>query len=394
MAVRRTVSAPIQPLLPIVPDGGARIDLEQVRQILPQIVDSLVDAVVVVNRNLQVVAANRRYLEAFGSGRAQLVGVPCTVCLACPEHAANGGGEPCGTCDAIELKQPQRRLRSMRDASGGQRRWEGTFTPVTDRAGEVSHVVEVWRDISDRTQLEAQLSHNERLASLGILAAGVAHEINNPLASMLAGIESLERSLKRAKLDPAQSAEAAEVLAVLERETIRCRETTDKLMLLAQPHSVAPAWVDLNCAVRDTLALLRHQLNKQRVRAETALEETLPPLWGKETAVRSVCMNLLMNALQAMPEGGTLLVRTERAGAGLALHVLDDGPGVPLELEDRIWDPFFTTKPIGQGTGLGLSITQRIVHRHGGSIRLERRAAGGAHFVVELPLEGPGGLGG
>ena len=394
MAVRRTVSAPIQPLLPIVPDGGARIDLEQVRQILPQIVDSLVDAVVVVNRNLQVVAANRRYLEAFGSGRAQLVGVPCTVCLACPEHAANGGGEPCGTCDAIELKQPQRRLRSMRDASGGQRRWEGTFTPVTDRAGEVSHVVEVWRDISDRTQLEAQLSHNERLASLGILAAGVAHEINNPLASMLAGIESLERSLKRAKLDPAQSAEAAEVLAVLERETIRCRETTDKLMLLAQPHSVAPAWVDLNCAVRDTLALLRHQLNKQRVRAETALEETLPPLWGKETAVRSVCMNLLMNALQAMPEGGTLLVRTDRAGAGLALHVLDDGPGVPLELEDRIWDPFFTTKPIGQGTGLGLSITQRIVHRHGGSIRLERRAAGGAHFVVELPLEGPGGLGG
>ena len=377
-----------------MPDGGARIDLEQVRQILPQIVDSLVDAVVVVNRNLQVVAANRRYLEAFGSGRAQLVGVPCTVCLACPEHAANGGGEPCGTCDAIELKQPQRRLRSMRDASGGQRRWEGTFTPVTDRAGEVSHVVEVWRDISDRTQLEAQLSHNERLASLGILAAGVAHEINNPLASMLAGIESLERSLKRAKLDPAQSAEAAEVLAVLERETIRCRETTDKLMLLAQPHSVAPAWVDLNCAVRDTLALLRHQLNKQRVRAETALEETLPPLWGKETAVRSVCMNLLMNALQAMPEGGTLLVRTERAGAGLALHVLDDGPGVPLELEDRIWDPFFTTKPIGQGTGLGLSITQRIVHRHGGSIRLERRAAGGAHFVVELPLEGPGGLGG
>jgi len=394
MAVRRTVSAPIQPLLPIVPDGGARIDLEQVRQILPQIVDSLVDAVVVVNRSLQVVAANRRYLEAFGSGRAQLVGVPCTVCLACPEHAANGGGEPCGTCDAIELKQPQRRLRSMRDASGGQRRWEGTFTPVTDRAGEVSHVVEVWRDISDRTQLEAQLSHNERLASLGILAAGVGHEINNPLASMLAGIESLERSLKRAKLDPAQSAEAAEVLAVLERETIRCRETTDKLMLLAQPHSVAPAWVDLNCAVRDTLALLRHQLNKQRVRAETALEETLPPLWGKETAVRSVCMNLLMNALQAMPEGGTLLVRTERAGAGLALHVLDDGPGVPLELEDRIWDPFFTTKPIGQGTGLGLSITQRIVHRHGGSIRLERRAAGGAHFVVELPLEGPGGLGG
>src|SRR4030065_674689 len=105
MAVRRTVSAPIQPLLPIVPDGGARLDLEQVRQILPQIVDSLVDAVVVVNRNLQVVAANRRYLEAFGSGRAQLVGVPCTVCLACPEHAANRGGEPCGERARSELQQ-------------------------------------------------------------------------------------------------------------------------------------------------------------------------------------------------------------------------------------------------------------------------------------------------
>jgi len=101
-----------------------------------------------------------------------------------------------------------------------------------------------------------------------------------------------------------------------------------------------------------------------------------------------------LNAVQAMPKGGTLAVRTRRAGASLRLEIEDTGPGISDSHLDRIWDPFFTTKPPGQGTGLGLSITQRIVTRHGGRIRAENRSEGGARFIVELPVEGPGGLGG
>jgi len=188
--------------------------------------------------------------------------------------------------------------------------------------------------------------------------------------------------------------EAHEVLEVLGRETGRCRDITDKLLLLAQPYSVEPTWVNLNRAVEDTVTLLRYQMQKQQVRSVAELAPGMPEMWGKESGVRAICMNLMLNAVQAMPKGGTLAVRTRRAGASLRLEIEDTGPGISDSHLDRIWDPFFTTKPPGQGTGLGLSITQRIVTRHGGRIRAENRSEGGARFIVELPVEGPGGLGG
>ena len=180
---------------------------------------------------------------------------------------------------------------------------------------------------------------------------------------------------------------------MLEREVIRCRETTDKLMLLAQPYSVQPAWFDMNQAVSDTLSLLRHQMRKQGIEAVEDLDPELPPIWARHSSMRGVCMNLMMNAVQAMPQGGRLTARTMRGGPGVVLHVEDTGVGISPEHLDRIWDAFFTTKPVGQGTGLGLSITQRVVTRHGGTIRVESRPGEGARFIVELPIEGPGGAG-
>jgi two-component system, NtrC family, sensor kinase len=371
-----------------------RFDTQQVRQILPQLIDALSDAVVVVDGAHRVVAANRRYVEAFGLRREQVAGVRCRMALNCPEADPTGGEPHCAACDVIHLKQPRRLLRTLPDASGAQRRWEATMNPVLDAQGNVTHVVEVWRDISERSRLESQLSHSERLASLGILAAGVAHEINNPMASILAGVESLQRWLVRTPEVPAEPrVEADEVLMLLEREARRCRETTDKLLLLAQPYRVAPGWVDLNRAVSDTLSLLRYQMRKQRVEAVEDLAPDLPAVWAREGGMRSVVMNLSMNAVQAMPGGGTLTLRTRSLGRAVTLEVADSGPGISPDHQDRIWDPFFTTKPVGEGTGLGLSITQRIIVRHGGSIHLESRPGEGAHFVVELPIAGPGGDG-
>jgi two-component system NtrC family sensor kinase len=145
--------------------------------------------------------------------------------------------------------------------------------------------------------------------------------------------------------------------------------------------------------VRDTLSLLNYMLRKQRVKAVEALDPSLPPIWARASGIRGVCMNLMMNAVQAMKEGGTLTVRTRRDGDGVTLEIEDTGHGIePVHL-DRIWDPFFTTKPVGHGTGLGLSITQRVVARHGGRIRVESRPGEGARFIVWLPLAGPGGDG-
>ena len=372
---------------------STRFDLEAIQGILPQLIDSLSDAVLVVDKEHRVVAANRRYADAFGFKRTPVTGLPCCGSVNCIEVAAGLGADSCAACDAHSLRQPQRRLRIVPGPDGTPRRWEATFSPVLDEAGEVSHIVVVCRDVSERSQLESQLSHSERLASLGILAAGVAHEINNPLASILAGVECLERWIAPDGSLAVTAEEAREVVQVLERETRRCREITDKLLLLGQPYSVAPTWVDLNRAARDTITLLRFQMSKQGVSAVEDLDSTLPEIWAKESAARAICMNLMLNAVQAMGQGGMLTVRTRRSARGVQLEIEDTGSGISPAHLDRVWDPFFTTKPPGQGTGLGLSITQRLVTRHGGTIRAENRPEGGARFIIQLPLEGPGGAG-
>jgi len=369
-----------------------RMDIEQVRHILPQMIDALSDAVVVVDRSQRVVAANRRYLEAFGNRRVDLVGTHCMDVLHCPEAEAGARTGRCSACEVLELKRPVRRVRNMTDPGGAQRRWEATYNPVLGPDGEVSHVVEVWRDITERSDLEAQLAHSERLASLGTLAAGVAHELNNPLAAILTGVERLRRWLAREQQMPTGNKQEMDaVLQGIERETQRSTETTEKLLLLAQPYRAATAWVDLNRAVRDTLSLLNFQMSKQGIAVVQDLDPRVPPIWARESGIRGTCMNLTMNAVQAMKEGGMLTVRTRHAGSMVTLEIEDTGPGIQPHHLDRIWDPFFTTKPIGQGTGLGLSITRQTVERYGGSIRVESRPGEGARFIIELPVQGTGG---
>ena len=369
-----------------------RMDIEQVRHILPQLIDALSDAVVVVDRSQRVVAANRRYLDAFGPGRAALIGTRCADVLHCPDAGANDGDGRCSACEVMETRRAVRRVRTMTDRDGAPRRWEATYNPVLGEDGEVSHVVEVWRDISERGDLEAQLAHSERLASLGTLAAGVAHELNNPMAAILAGVERLRRWLTRDTALPARSRQDMDaVLQGIERETQRCTETTGKLLLLAAPYRAATAWVDLNRAVRDTLSLLNYQMAKQAIAVVEDMDPGMPHIWARESGIRGMCMNLCMNAVQAMKDGGRLTVRTRHAGSTVTLEIEDSGPGIQPQHLDRIWDPFFTTKPIGQGTGLGLSITQRTVTGYGGSIRVESRPGAGARFIIELPVQGPGG---
>ena len=377
---------------PPVPAVEARVSptIAGIRDILPALMDALPDAMVVLDHERRVVAANRRYVEAFGVKRAHVIGGPCTDTLQCPQ-AGESAAERCVACEVFESRAPRWRLCQVPDASGAMRRYEATFSPITAADGSVTHVVEVWRDTTDRSKLEVQLSHSERLASVGILAAGVAHEINNPLASILAGIEGLSRWLQRGRFDAAGVAEAAETIALLEGEIERSRVTTQKLMLLGRSYDTAPGWVDLNRAARDTLGLLGYELRKHGIEAIESLDPALPPIWAREAGMRGICMNLMINAVQAMSDGGRLAVTTACGPDHVWLTIEDTGPGIVADHLERIWDPFFSTKPVGQGTGLGLSITSRIVASHGGRIAVRSAPGGGARFEVELPIHGTGG---
>lgn len=180
-----------------------------------------------------------------------------------------------------------------------------------------------------------------------------------------------------------------QTLAVIEKETKRCRAIIDNLLKFARQEKLEPEPMDVSTVIVDTAAILRHQMSLHRVELRTSAEQGLPPILGSANQLQQVLMNLMLNAEQAIEEsgkGGVVEVSAVRAGEHVELRVRDDGPGIPAHIVPRVFEPFFTTKPTGKGTGLGLSVTFGIVRDHGGTIRVESAEGQGTTFVIALPL--------
>ena len=224
-----------------------------------------------------------------------------------------------------------------------------------------------------------QLVQSEKMAALGQLSAGLAHEVKNPLAGILGFAQLTRRSLR----DPEA---IARNLDVIERETRRCTDIIDNLMRFARQEPGERVAADINTSVSRAIGLVEHQLGLDRVQIKKDLELGLPAVHCNANQLQQVVMNLLINAQQVMePNGGTVQVRTRRNDADVLIEVDDAGPGVAPDIRARIFDPFFTTKPAGQGTGLGLSVSYGIVRDHGGNISVSDAPGGGARFTISLP---------
>ena len=280
------------------------------------------------------------------------------------------------------------------------RRGDGSivWVEVTARAGSPEpsqrglYIEALVRDVSERRRRDAesrdlsqQLLQAEKMAALGQTISGVAHELNNPLATILNWAERLAET----PLDPTSRRGASVILSEAERAARIVRN----LLTFARKRQSTRMLVDLSEIVRDTLALRQQEPRGSGIALECTLAEDVPQLFADGHQIQQVLLNLMHNAEQAMRgarAGGTLRISTrfepERACA--VLEVADDGPGVPVEMRGKIFDPFFTTKEVGQGTGLGLTVAYALVEEHGGRIRLECPPTGGAVFLVELPVLG------
>ena len=239
----------------------------------------------------------------------------------------------------------------------------------------------VIEDITRRVQLEEQLQISEKMASIGLLAAGVAHEVNTPLT----GISSFAQMLLEGA-DPADP--RTRLLEKIERQTFRAAKIVNGLLNLSRPApagAVALAPVDINTVVTEVLSLLEHQFEIHRIKVRRELADGPVLVLGVEHKLQQVFLNLFLNAKDAMPKGGWLSIATRVDGGRAIAEVADTGSGIPNEYLARIYDPFFTTKAIGQGTGLGLSITYGIVREHEGSIDCESDAGQGTRFILTLP---------
>jgi signal transduction histidine kinase len=255
-----------------------------------------------------------------------------------------------------------------------------SFDRMADRVGETHEALE--ERIKHRTR---QLVRTGRLADLGTLAAGVAHEINNPLASIASCAEGLQRRLQRREVPVAEQLEYVETIA---REAYRAHEITARLLAFARQDVGPVGPVDVAPVARDLLLLLRHQFEQRGLRLVMTLPESLPAVQANANELKQALLNLLANARDASPHGGVVELRGLRQGDEICLEIRDQGSGIPEELMDRIFDPFFTTKPAGKGTGLGLAVACAIVEGFGGSLDAENLPTGGACFRITLPLAG------
>lgn len=231
----------------------------------------------------------------------------------------------------------------------------------------------------------------EKLAAMGQLAAGVAHELNNPLSGIMGYSElaiELFRDKPRAEISPSDIDRMLTYFGNIDELSQRCRSIVLDMLKFARQHDEEVENVALNDLLQRTLVFVSKQLKQGKIEIDVDLDENVPPVRGNPMQLQQVFTNFILNAAQAMPDGGLLSIRTRLAGDTVVASVSDTGHGIPPEVRNRIFDPFFTTKPVGEGTGLGLSVSYGIIRRHGGEIRVESEPGHGATFSVVLPAPG------
>lgn len=267
-----------------------------------------------------------------------------------------------------------------------KQQWNGltvnfSATSLMDKAGATRGTLIIIDDITDRIRLEDQLIQNEKLTSIGLLAAGVAHEVNTPLAV----ISSYSQMLRK-EISPED--QRFKLLEKITKQTFRASEIVNNLLNFSRTNATEFADVDIHQVITETLSLLEHQFKSARIRVERELLADYPVTFGNAGKLQQVFLNLFVNARDAMADGGELHIKTGIVDSKIEVSVRDTGVGISRENIKKIYDPFFTTKAAGKGTGLGLSVSYGIVQEHGGNISVESRPGLGTSFKLELPLVG------
>jgi signal transduction histidine kinase len=237
----------------------------------------------------------------------------------------------------------------------------------------------IFDDVTDRDELERQLVQADKLSSIGLLAAGVAHEVNTPLAVISTYAQMLAKQIS-------EDEQKSKLLDKIAKQTFRASEIVNSLLSFSRTSTTEFVELDIGKVIQETLSLVEHQLRKSAIEVKLDMQPALPPVKGNAGKLQQVFLNLFLNARDAMEEGGTLAIHAWSEEGFARIDVADSGQGIQPENLARIYDPFFTTKAARKGTGLGLSVTYGIVREHGGTIEVESRWGAGSRFRVELPL--------
>jgi PAS domain S-box-containing protein len=346
-------------------------EIEETKQYLENLLENANDVIYTLDLDQQFTYVNSK-VNAWGYRKDDLIGRPYLSLLS----RRHRGRRLKNTLD-IGAKQVYEVEVVTR--LGEVRAVMVSVSPLQGADGEILGVLGIARDMTETKKLERQIRNAEKLASIGQLAAGVAHEINNPLG----GILNCLYNLRKGALSPARQ---EEYWASMEHGVRRVQKIVRQLLDFSQQHEPAFSPADINRIIDQVLGLTTHLFVPNRIRLETFLGNGLPNVMVDRHMIEQVLMNLILNAVQAMKNGGTLTIRTSVVEGICRVEVNDTGSGIPAAVLPRVFDPFFTTKGEGEGTGLGLSVNLGIVERHGGKILVESEVGKGTTFTLCLPV--------
>ncbi len=346
------------------------LEIARLKDFSENIVESLNVGVLAVDLEGIVESWNTRMEQLFGVARQDAVGRQLRSLL--PEELA---AEIAARGDAEQITGIyKQRLHHQ----GKALTLNVSITPLVSKSAERIGRLLLFDDVTQRERMEEQMSQTEKLTSLGLLAAGVAHEVNTPLAVISNYIQMLAKQMPDA--DPRQS-----IIEKIVKQTFRASEIVNNLLNFSRTGAGESVDIDVNRVVEETLSLVSHPLKTSQIQVVKHLGETLPAVRGSANKLQQVFLNLFLNARDAMPGGGLLEVRTGAHNGSVEIEVVDTGAGIPREHIHRIFDPFFTTKASGRGTGLGLSVSYGIIKEHSGKIDVRSTPGKGTSFHVEFP---------
>jgi signal transduction histidine kinase len=357
----------------------------QRRREIAAILDGITDVMMVLSSDLRILSVNHVFRQTFpdvprpeGLFCHQIFRGEDLPCPGCPARASFAAGDICRETAIFKI-------------GGRNVQFEMVASPIHRPDAPDRHILVFKRDVSREKEYQAKFYQAEKMATIGMLATGVAHEVNNPLTAIFGFAEGLRRRLPalKEKVDPRVMEDVEDYVATILRECRRCQDIVTTLLTFSRQKTVSFSAVSLNAVVNDTLKLLRSHLkqrNQAKITVRVDLSENLPMVQGDEHQIKQVMLNLLVNAMDAITGPGRIVITTYQSSKGaVCLSVEDSGCGVPPENVDKLFEPFFTTKRSGKGIGIGLSTCMSIVKKHQGDITLKSTPGQGAIFTVSLP---------
>jgi two-component system NtrC family sensor kinase len=363
-------------------------ELQNQKRFMECIVDSLPIGIYVLDTDFTVVTWNKkRETGILGISRDQVIGKKIFSVF-----SKMGQQKLKGEFDHVFSTGNPFETETVSWSSGEKRHYHLRKIPMSLEGDRVTHVITLGEDISDRKRLEESLLINEKLASIGKLAAGIAHEINNPLAAIAGCVEGLiSRSDDRELSQVRAFEDFPEYLKIIEDEIGRCKGIIKNLLDFSRSKEILQQEINVNETLEQTLQLLKHHKGFRQMRVIQELNPACPTVVGNSGELRQVFLAMAINAMDATNESGTLTIKTDKETRNgqsfVCVQFEDSGIGIPAKNLNKIFDPFFTTKPVGKGTGLGLSICYGIIRSHDGFIKVKSEESKGSLFEIYIPAK-------